>query len=247
MRISRLVLIVLVLTAVAAAQEQPADSKPSEPSAQSAPAKEAAPAAPAQPAVDAATVKGSTFESQYFKFTYELPAGWKALDDAARTKSNREVLEQDAESANQMAAAKKSSPKTVGKPAKSGGNLPAVTPVIERYSLMAATPNGLTSLASAELPRVNIWAHRRVPPFDSPMDNARLAINGKRSSVLVPPQEITYYGHTFARVQLITPTGEYHSRYIITIGDFLVGFDFLTQSERELVELSDTIKTVHFE
>ena len=246
MRVSRFVLILLALTVGGMAQDQPAASKDMAPASQAAPAKDTA-AASARPAVDAATVMGTTFESQYFKFTYELPAGWKALDDNARMKSNREVLEQDEESAKQMAAAppKKVSTKAASKPTK-GAKVPGVTPVIERYNLMAASPNGINSLASEVLPRVNIWAHRRVPPFDSPMDNVRLAIQGKRSSVLVAPQEVTYNGQTYARVQLITPTGQYQSRYIIALGDYLVGFDFWTQSERELVELSDTIKSVRF-
>lgn len=248
-RISQMLLILLAFTAFVPAQDQPAaksDAAPASPAAQ-AKDRTAASASP-KVAVDAASVTGSTFRSQYFKFTYELPAGWKALDDAVRMKSNREVLEQDEESARQMAAApRKSSAKPGSKQAKPGSNLPAVSPVVERYSLMAASPDGLTSLASPALPRINIWAHRRVPPFDSPMDNVRLAIQGKHSSILVAPQEVTYYDHTFARVQLITPAGEYQARYVITMGDYLLGFDFLTQSERELVEVSDTIKTVHFE
>jgi hypothetical protein len=249
MRAFRLVLILLALTAGVMAQEQPAASKDATPAPQAAPAKDATPAPEtAHPAVDAASVKGSTFESQYFKFTYELPAGWKALDDTTRMKSNREVLEEDEESAKQMAAMppKKASSKAGSKPTKAA-NVPVAQPVIERYSLLAASPDGMTSLASAVLPRVNIWAHRRVPPFDSPMDNVRLAIQGKRSSVLVAPQEVTYNGQTYARVQLITPSGQYQSRYIITLGNYLVGFDFWTQSERELVELSDTIKSVRFQ
>lgn len=245
MRVSRLPFVFLMLTAFAMGQDQPAASPQA---SQTVPAKETAPAdASAQPAVDAASVKGSTFESQYFKFTYELPAGWKALDDSARMKSNREVLQQDEETSKLAAEAPKKTASKTGSKASKSATVPAVTPVIERYSLMAASPNGVDSLAQPVMPRVNIWAHHRVPPFDSPMDHARLAIQGKHSSVLVAPQEVTYNGHTFARVQLITPSGQYQSRYIITIGDYLVGFDFWTQSERELVELSDTIKSVRFQ
>lgn len=250
MQISQIFLVFLALTTAAVSQDQPAPKSDATPAAPATQANEASPApsAPKVP-VDAASVTGTTFRSQYFKFTYELPAGWKALDDAVRVKSNRAVLEQDEETARQMAAAapRKNSSKPGSKPAKPASNLPAVAPVIERYSLMAASPDGLTSLASPTLPRINIWAHRRVPPFDSPMDNVRLAIQGKHSSVLVAPQEVTYYAHTFARVQLIAPGGQYQSRYVITMGDFLIGFDFFTDSERELVEVSDTIKSVRFE
>ena len=248
MRFSRLAFVFLALTTWGTAQDQPA-AKPdaSSASSQAAAPKEQtpAPAPTSGPAVDACTVKGSTFESEFFKFTYELPVGWKALDDTVRMKSNHEVLEQDAETARLAAAAtasRKASAKG-GRPASA----PVLSPVLDGYSLMAASPNGLSSLASPVLPRINIWAHRRIPPFDSAMEQVRFAIGGKQSSVLAAPQEITYYGHTFARVQLITPRGQYQSRYVIEIGDYLVGFDFLTDSERELAELSETIKSVRFQ
>jgi hypothetical protein len=248
MRVFPVILVLLVLNLGVMAQEQPAASKDAAPTSQAAPAKETSTApASSAPAVDAATVNGSTFESQYFKFTYELPAGWKALDDNTRTKSNREVLHQDEETAKQMASTPRKTSAKPGNKSTKSTNVPAASPVIERYNLMAAGPNGITSLASEALPRVNIWAHRRVPPFDSPIDNVRLAIQGKRSSVLVAPQEVNYNGRTFARVQLIAPGGAYESRYVTVAGDYLIGFDFRTQSERELVELSETIKTVRFQ
>ena len=250
MQFSRLTLVFLALTTWGIAQDQPAAKTDAPPAAaQPTTPKDQAPAqaAPSGPAVDAASVKGSTFESDYFKFTYELPAGWKALDDSVRTKSNREVLDQDSESAKMAAAAAAAKKASTQAGSKSSAKLPPVSPVVERYSLMAASPNGVTSLASPVLPRINIWAHRRFAPFDSPMEHVRLAISGKHSSVLVAPQEVTYNGHTFARVQLITPGGQYQARYIIEMGDYLVGFDFWTDSERELVELSDTIKSVRFQ
>ena len=250
MRFSRLSLAFLALTTWGAAQDQPAAKTDASPATAEAPAKKdqaTAPPVGTGPAVDAASVKGSTFQSDYFKFTYELPAGWKALDDTVRMKSNHSVLEQDVESAKTAAAAAGSRKSAAKAGSKSANNVPVVTPVVERYSLMAASPNGLDSLATPVLPRVNIWAHRRVPPFDSPMEHARLAISGKHSSVLVAPQEVTYNGRTFTRVQLITPGGQYQSRYIIEIGEYLVGFDFFTDSERELVEVSETIKSVRFQ
>src|SRR5579864_6959427 len=54
------------------------------------------------PAVDAGKVTGSTFESDYFKFTYELPKGWKALDDAVRVASNQAVLTTDSDRGTAM-------------------------------------------------------------------------------------------------------------------------------------------------
>jgi hypothetical protein len=243
MRFIRFLVILLSLAGVCAAQTQaaPAADK-NDAQAQSAPSagKEAAKPETSKVAVDAAKVTGSTFESQYFKFTYELPKDWKAMDDAARMASNRELLKEDAAAAaTPISIPRKASSKT---PVKSVVQPPAPA----RYSLMAASPNGIDSLASPVLPRINIWAHSRVPPLDQPLDNVQLIITGKHTTVLTPPQEMVLNGTKWARAQLVTPGGDYHSRYVIELGDYLVGFDFWTSSEREMVEISDTIKSVKF-
>jgi hypothetical protein len=202
-------------------------------------------------AVDAVKVTGTTFESRYFKFTYELPAGWKTLDDAARRQANNEALKEDIErSKAAVAVPKKMSAKTSADTTPANKPNPAVEhpPVApERYSLLAASPNGLGSLASPVLPRINIWAHRRMPPLDKPIDHAQLLISGKHNEVLVRPQELNIAGHPFVRVELINPAGKYQARYITVIGDYLVGFDFLEESEREMAEYSNTIKSIRFE
>ena len=253
MRLSRLaVLVFLGATCLLRAEgRQQSEPKAPEPKAEpaktgSAPAQDQAPAKADTKSgtnVDAAGVTGSTFESQYFNFTYELPKGWKALDDSARVASNREVLQEDAERAKALVPKKSSAKSNAPKPAPAGSQTPLVP---ERYSLMAAAPNGLDSLASPVLPRINIWAHRRIPPMDKAMDHAQLLMAGKHSTPLVRPQEVNFDGHSFARAEIIASNGEYQSRYITVIGDYLVGFDFWSKSEREMVEISDTMKTVKF-
>jgi hypothetical protein len=257
MRLSRLaVLVVLGVTCLLRAegrQQSEPKAPQSKPKAESGKS-ESAPAPVQAPAkvdtknnanVDAAGVTGSTFESRYFNFTYELPKGWKALDDSARVASNREVLQEDAERAKVLVSTpKKTSAKSnAPKPQPADSQTPLLP---ERYSLMAAAPNGLDSLASPVLPRINIWAHRRIPPMDKAMDHAQLLMAGKHATPLVRPQEVNFDGHSFARAEIITSNGEYQSRYITVIGDYLVGFDFWSTSEREMVEISDTIKTVKF-
>lgn len=193
------------------------------------------------PPVDAAKVTGSTFESAYFHFTYEFPKDWKALDDNARIASNKEIAleeKREAEAVSQLP--KKASVKTSAK----GPKDVAVGP--EDYSLLAATPVGLESLADPVLPRINIWAHRRVPPLDKAMDQAQLLLSGKRSTSLVRPHEVAIDGHYFVVVEIVNPARNYQARYVTELGDYLVGFDFLTQSEKELAEFSNTIKTVKF-
>jgi hypothetical protein len=249
MRFTRFFLILLSLAAVCGAQTQaaPAAGSKDAAKAQSTPSAGQDAAKPETPkvAVDAAKVTGSTFESKYFKFTYELPKDWKAMDDAARVASNRELLKEDAETAATPIPRKASAKTPLKGTNKSNGTIPQ-TLAPARYSLMAAGPNGIDSLASPVLPRINIWAHRRVPPLDQPLDNAQMLITGKHTNVLTQPQEMVLNGTKWARVQLVTPTGDYHSRYVIELGDYLVGFDFWASSEREIVELSDTIKSVKF-
>jgi len=248
MQLSRFVLVLLTVSSVLnlGAQEKPAAPKE--------PAKaEAAPdnsAKPAGPAVDDAKVSGSTFESPYFKFTYELPAGWKTLDDASRKASNEQAMREDMEHAQTVAVPKKTAAKTPAKaPAETNPKpQPQASPVVpERYSLLAASPDGLSSLGSPVLPRINIWAHRKMPPLDKPVDHAQLLITGKRTQVLVNPQELNINGRKFVRVELMNPAGKYQARYITEIGDYLIGFDFLTESERELAEYSNSIKSANFQ
>jgi hypothetical protein len=245
MQFSRLAVTVLAVSLVlnARAQEKPAPK--TEPAKeQPSPSPQQAAKSASGPAVDAVKMSGSTFESPYFKFTYELPAGWKTLDDAVRTAANHQAAQEDIER-SKVVLPRKTSTKTPAKSASATPQPPALAP--DRYSLMAASPNGLDSLASPILPRINIWAHRRVPPMDKAIDDAQLLISGKHNDVLVRPQELNIEGRPFVRVELVNATGNYQARYITVIGDFLIGFDFLTQSEKEMVEYANTIKTVRFE
>jgi hypothetical protein len=245
MRVFRLVLMLLVAASWLRVQAQQA-APATEPAKTQSDNAETKPADNG-PAVDAGKVTGSTFESDYFKFTYELPKGWKALDDAARVASNQALMNGDRDRAAGMTTPlpKKTStrPPTVKKgpgPASSRASLPA------RYSLMAASSNGLESLASPVLPRINIWAHQRVGSLDNPTDRAQFLASGKRTHVLMPVHEVILDGYKFVRVDVITPTGEYLSEFVSVIQDYLVGFDFRAQSERELAEISETMKTLKF-
>src|SRR5262249_23521617 len=101
MRLSRFVLVLLTVSSVLnlGAQEKP--SAPKEPAKAEAASDNSA--KHAGPAVDDAKVSGSTFESPYFKFTYELPGGWKTLDDASRKASNEQAMREDMEHAKTVA------------------------------------------------------------------------------------------------------------------------------------------------
>jgi hypothetical protein len=258
MQFSRYALIFLTISSALSLNAQDKPAAPTEPAKAAVPAAQdqsSANQSVAKPAsgitVDAVKVTGTTFESPYFRFTYELPAGWKTLNDAARTQANKQAIQEDIErtrmavgSSRKVSAKTAAEDKPAGSPDPSGQPVPVVP---ERYSLLAASPDGLDSLASPVLPRINIWAHRRIPPMDKPIDHAQLLISGKHNEVLVHPQELNIAGHQFVRVELINPAGKYQARYITVIGDYLVGFDFLEESEREMAEYSNTIKSIRFE
>lgn len=250
MRFSCLGLILLTISAAfpVLAQEKPVPKTEPAAGMKATTSEEQSSTKPAnEPAVDAAKVTGSTFESPYFKFTYELPTGWKALDDATRMTANQMAMQEEIErSRTALTAVKKTSAKA-GKSAPATNPSPSKPAVPERYSLMAASPGGLDSLASPVLPRINIWAHRRVPPLDKAMDHAQLLVTGKHNEILVRPHELQIEGHSFARVQLVNAAGNYQARYITVMGDYLVGFDFLAQSEKDMVEIANSIKSIRFE
>ena len=200
------------------------------------------------PAVDDAKVKGSTFDSAYFNFTYELPKGWKALEDTARISANRSAQrEQEEDRAAEMtrplpkkASTRPATPKKAPGPSGSRAPLPL------SYSLMVASSSPVESLASPVLPRINVWAHQRVGALETPNDHALFLAANKRGQVLRPPEEISLDGHSFVRVEVVAPTGEYISEFVSVIKDCLVGFDFRAQSQKEMADLAETMKTLKF-
>jgi hypothetical protein len=245
MQFSRSALIFLALSSAVNLWAQGTPAPKSEPAKAQVAASEQSAAKPSGPAVDDVKITDSTFESPYFKFTFDLPTGWKALDDATRKAANDLAMREDMERARAAAAIPR---KAAAKASANPRPQPQGNPVIpERYSLMAASPDGLDSLASPVLPRINIWAHRRLPPLDKPLDHAQLLMSGKHNEILVRPQELIVAGRQFARVEMINAAGTYQARYVTAVGDYLIGFDFLTKSEREMAEFSNSIKSVKFE
>jgi hypothetical protein len=196
------------------------------------------------PAVDEAKVTGGVFQSAYFKFRYQLPKDWKALDDAARVSANKLLQEQDA--SRPMPTRKRS---TTAQPAASSPSqqvAPARNP-IENYSLLIASPSGVASLNSVALPRVNIWAKRRIPPLDNIEDPAQFMTGMRYSRIIVKPQHLTFDGHDFVRASIETPNGEYRTQFVTIVGDYLIGFEFHSDSKQDDALGADSMKTVKFQ
>jgi len=200
------------------------------------------------PPVDNAKVTGSTFHSDFFKLTYELPKDWKAMDDAARMAANQRLRMEDQESSpiNVSAPRKKTSP-----PRPAAAQNPAVAQIkptpLDTYSLLVASPVGADSLGSAVLPRVNIWAHRRYPSLDSIGDHAQFLGSTRHIRVVIPPQNVTYDGHDFVRIDVIMPSGEYRVQLVTAVNDYLVGFEFHAASQEDSVRILDSLRSLKFQ
>ena len=235
---------VLLLASIACAQDAHSTSQPAQNATSPSDAQSAKPA-PSGPPVDEAKVTGGVFQSAYFKFTYQLPKDWKALDDTVRMATNKQLQDQETEAARPMPNRKR--PVTS---AAASTNKPAVVPPqhpMENYSLLVASPAGVTSLDSPALPRVNIWAKRRIPPLDHIEDPATFMTAMRYAKVVVKPQHLTFDGHDFVRADIETPTGDYRTQFVTIVGDYLIGFEFHSSSEKEGMPGADSMKTIKFQ
>jgi hypothetical protein len=228
--------IALCLLAAAAGAQQPAS------------------APPAAPAIDAAAVKNGEFESEGFKFHYQLPKGWKALDDAKRVASNLELRNQYAHPVYNpnMPASKKPTTKkteatsTTNPAAAAGPKRPIAAAVPNNFSLMVAGPKGVESVDSAVLPRINIWANRRIPGINSPKDRA--FVLESLGQVVLPTTLVSLAGREFARVEVLhAGGGPYHALLVTAAGDYLIGFEVRAGSDAELQTLLETMRSVRFD
>ena len=208
------------------------------------------------PAVDEVKLTGSTVESVFFKFTYELPKGWKTLDDAVRMKANRDAMAEDlAEGVPSTASfpqvpprpPSSTKPKAKGTEATQASKVSQVPKVTyERYSLLVASPAGVNSLGSQVLPRINIWAHRRNPAMDDIADHARFLVSTKGTKITVAPEVFVINGRNFEHAEVVNPLGVYRSQWVTAAGDYLVGFEIQAESQDNLDRLVPTMRSVKF-
>jgi hypothetical protein len=211
-------------------------------------AQEPPPAASASPppAVDSASDTGSEFVSDRFKLHYQLPDGWKALSDATRVAENQRYRDQYAHPVYVNVPSSKSKSVPTKPPANGNATHRAKAPVVpENYCLMAASPNGMSSLDNAVLPRINIWADQRVPTVDSAEDHIRML--KARGEVLLAPAQLSLAGHTFVRIDVLQANGIYHSQFVTVAGDYLVGFDLYAATDEQLTAMVQTMQSVHFD
>jgi hypothetical protein len=235
---------VLLLASVASSQTAQSPSESEQKAAKPAESQSAKPADNGPP-VDEAKVTAGVFQSAYFKFTYQLPKDWKALDDAIRVAANKQLQEEEIASQAVRVRKRPTSAKPASTPASQP--VPPSHSLMENYSLLVASPTGVPSLESAVLPRVNIWAKRRIAPLDHIEDPAQFMTATRYTKVLVKPEHVTFDGHDFVRAEIEMPTGECRAQFVTISGDYFVGFEFHASSQSEGAKLPDSMKTVKFQ
>jgi hypothetical protein len=235
-------LCIVFIASIASAQTQPSSAPPANPAQ---PAPQATAPAAKGPAVDGATVTGSTFHSDFFKLTYEFPKDWKAMDDEERMAANQRARDAESER-NPVVVPKKNIPsKGPSQKKTSAAMIPPIS--LETYSLMVASPNGVSSLASEVLPRINIWAHKRYPSLNTIEDHAQFLVTTRHIQVVVAPQKTTINGHDFVRADVVMPGGQFRSQFVTQVNDFLVGFEFHATNAQEAETMIETMRSVKFQ
>jgi hypothetical protein len=249
----------MCMFAAAVGAEQPAPAPAATPAPTAPPTAGAPPAATAPPVasgLDAAVVKGGEFDSSGFKFHYTLPTGWKALDDAKRVAANQQLRDQYAHpvhnpnmpASKKQAAVKKSADpatKNESPPTSTAPKRPTAPAIPNNFSLMVASPNGVDSVDSAVLPRINIWANHKIPALSNPKDRA--AVLESLGRVVLPTTLVTLAGREFARVEVLHAGGPYHSLWVTAVGDYLIGFDVRASSDPEMQTILESMRSVRFD
>jgi hypothetical protein len=119
-------------------------------------AEQPTPVPPTDLGMDAAVVKGGEFESTGFKFHYELPKGWKALDDAKRVAANQQLRDQYAHPVhNPNMPASKKKPQ-VQKTMDATINSPKERALVLESLGQVLLPTTLVPLAGREFARVEV-------------------------------------------------------------------------------------------
>jgi hypothetical protein len=184
-----------------------------------------------KPAIDAGETTGNSFQSSFFHFRYELPNGWSSLPDDVRIGENRKRYEK------QLA----DSLKEEG-PNKATGK----TEVFPPYDLLIAAPTLPTSAETNRLPRLEIYALKRITMLMEAGDPAKMVSYVPHVKVLREPEDSVVSGRKFVRTDFRFQSGGFLSKFVTVDGDYLIEFDFRTDNEKGLMDLASTMQTVAF-
>jgi hypothetical protein len=192
----------------------------------------AAGGAPPKLGPDAGKVADHVFESTFFRFHYQFPSSWVAVNDEVRMSVNRKRHEDAVEKAR----------KNPPPPTFSGDN--TITHVISNYDLLIATPSPLPEGKLAGLPNISIWARES----DLMLNEAQAKIRtlGPHVKVLRKPEKITFGGHKFVRTDFVRGGDSYQVLFVTLIRGYQLGFEFWGKSESEINELAASMKDLQF-
>jgi hypothetical protein len=190
-----------------------------------------------QPEPDAGKVIGNTFESAFFKFHYSFPQSWSAVSDDLRMSDNRKHHERAVEEHRARQAA---SPTATDIPAQ---------PIWE-FDLLTATPGPLAPGANPGLPRIYVLARERFGPLREAGDHAKLF--RMASEEIHKSKHVVISGQTFVRSDFRFAASRFRvetfeSLFETAHGKYLVEFDFLARSEKEMKELAKTMESLRYE
>ena len=196
-----------------------------------------------QPAIDAGTTSAGTFEAQYFHFRYEIPKGWSTLPDGVRTGENRSRYETQLADALKKAGPNKETRKTEG-----GKQITETrtTEVFPPYNLLVAAPAMLTSSDTDQLPRVTIFAMKRIASMMEAGDPAKLIGMMPQTKVLRGPEDVVFSGHEFVRADFQFSSRDFLSKFSTTVGNYLVEFDLRAKNKKDLADLASSMQSVVF-
>jgi hypothetical protein len=179
-----------------------------------------------KPTIDSGETAGNSFQSSFFHFRCELPNGWSALPDDVRIRENRKRYE------TQLAEALK----------KEGPNSEVFPP----YNLLVAAPTSPTSGETHQLPRLEIYAVKRITMMMEAGDPAKTVSYVPQVKVLRGPEDLLISRHKFVRTDFrFEPSGAL-SKFVTVDGDYLIEFDFRADNEQGLIGLASTMQTVAF-
>ena len=194
-------------------------------------------------AIDAGDATGGYFQASFFHFRYELPNGWSALPDDVRIEENRKRYETQLEDALKKEDPNRETQKTQGNKTTTETRK---TEVFPPYNLLVAAPTLLTSSETSQLPRLVIYAQKRIAMLMEAGDPAKMVSYVPGAKVLRGPEDLLLSGHKFVRTDFRFQDGGVMSKFVTVVGDYLIDFDFRADNEKDLIGLASTMQTVAF-
>lgn len=197
-----------------------------------------------EPSIEAWNNSAKSLETFFSHLRYSLPRGFSALPEDIRIDENRKRYEtQRAQSLKQEGRNTEAHNAVDGQEVTVSRKTEILTP----YVLLTAAPTAPTTIETNQLPRVDIYAHKRVAMLMEASDPARLLMYLPQVSVLRGPEDVMLSGHKFVRTDFHFHSGDYLSKFSTVDGDYLLEFDFRSTNEKDLRDMVNSMQSVVFQ